>query len=316
MYSSPPFKTPYATTALSGFNTDKIDKEITHALIRQSPGEMVALLKHPADNKESIIYGIMPKAESDISTFNQPLVHMIDNMEVVVVDTRPFTKSDRMGEITISAKSDYKFLFNYGCIVNTWINNGHGILATMATLPGKVYATWVGNAITRLLTLDAKYQLHTKVLAGMFFECQFEKLEGSDYTDRDRRRMAIACSKYARINSNQCEDILQDVNPMYSLEQFIAELQRLNPIYDNLTVANLYAAVARSWFGPQASVLSAVALEYPPALYVMIDYALNHAGFNKTVIGNIVWNDRNSPEAKSFNTGIARIYNDAYVSAR
>lgn len=315
MYSLPPFKTPYDTTALSGFNCEKIKKEVTHALISQSSGEMIALLKHPTEDGDSIIYGVMPKAEGDITSFNQPMVNQINNIDSVLVDMRPFTKADRVGAITISAMSDYKFLFNYACIVNTWINNGHNMLATINVMPGKVYATWIGNAISRLLSLDAKYQLHTKVLAGMFFECQFEKFEADDLNDREKRRIAIACSKYARINSNQCEEILAGVAPMNSLNDLIDELKKLNPIYDNLTLANLYASIARSWFGPQASVLSAVAAEYPPALYVMIDYALNHAGFNKTVIGNIVWNDRNTPEAKSFNMGVSRIYNDARLNA-
>lgn len=314
MYSLPPFKTPYDTTALSGFNREKIKKEIEHSLVSQNSGEMIAQLKHPSEDKPTIIYGVMPKAEGDITSFNQPMLVQVDNIDSVIVDMRPFTKADRVGAITISASSDYKFLFNYACITNSWVNNGHSILATINVLPGKVYATWIGNAITRLLSLDAKYQLHTKVMAGMFFECQFEKFEGDDFTDRERRRVAIACSKYARINSNQAEELLMGVVPMNSLEEFITELKKLNPIYDSLTIANVYAAIARSWFGPQASVLSAVAVEYPPALYVMIDYALNHAGFNKTAIGNIVWNDRNSPEAKSFNMGVSRIYNDAYLN--
>lgn len=276
---------------------------------------MISRLKHPNEDVTSVIYGVMPKAESDISTFNQPMVHPIDNIDSVLVDMRPFTKADRVGAITISSRSDYKFLMNYGSLVNAWVNNGQSIFANINVLPGKVYATWIGNAITRLLSLDAKYQLHTKVMAGMFFECQFEKYEGTDFNDRERRRVAIACSKYARINSNQAEELLMGVVPMYNLNEFIDELKKLNPIYDNLTLANLYAAIARSWFGPQASVLSAVAAEYPPALYVMIDYALNHSGFNKTVIGNIVWNERNTPEAKSFNMGVSRIYSDAYLTA-
>ena len=98
-----------------------------------------------------------------------------------------------------------------------------------------------------------------------------------------------------------------------TLPSLIEYLHRLNPRYEALTLANLYAMVSRSWFGANAPTLCAVALEYPPAFNTMVYFALNYRGLNKTGIGTIVDNGKNSAEAKQFKLKIEQLIDDSTV---
>lgn len=306
------FKTPYNTTSLKDYDLSKIITEVQRSLITQEASSEVRQMREPDSNKALPIYELLPRAEN-IGAFTQPIVIRHKDEDVFVVDVRPLVRENRIGEISIASSSDYKTLAYYGTLASTWLNNGEGVLQRNNVFPGRVFVTWLSGLITRTLNLDMLNQVQLKLITGMYFECLFTENENAEVTEREKQQYAIAAGKYSYSNTQTATDLLKDIPKMQSIEDYIRVLHSVSPRFEALTKANIFAMVGRSWFGASAPVFCAVSLEYPPAFYTMVYFALNYRGYNKTGIGNIVYASRTSAEAKQFKTGIERLFDEAMV---
>lgn len=307
------FKTPYETTSLRNHLIDDVVKDIQKELIR-NPQAIARVIN---DQKQVYpIYGVYPQAEH-IKAFTQPLLGVYKDDPWFFVDMRPYTKVDRIGDIIISSSTDYKVQSLYGTLCNAWYNNGINLFTRLSAFPGKIFVNWVSNVITRTLSLDMISQIQLKSVLGLYYEGLHHFYDGVEdsltLSERDLKPIYIAVSKYSYSNAMAVAQQLDGVNMPINVTGLIHTLHRLNPRFEALTVANLYAMLARSWFGVNAPTMCAVALEYPPAFFTMVYFALTHKGFNKTAIGNLVYNERNGQDAKQFLLGIDKLLDDALV---
>lgn len=306
------FKTPYNTTSLKDYDIAKIVSDIERSMISQREQEDVRQMSEPDSKRRLPIYELLPNADN-IGAFTQPLVIRHKDEDLVVVDVRPLVRENRIGEISIASASDYKMLAYYGTMCSTWLNDGQDVLHRSSAFAGRMFVTWLSGLMTRNLNLDMLSQVQLKVITGMYFECLFLDVVETDISFRERQSYAIAAGKYSYSNTASAEEILKDVPLMRNIDEFIAVLHTVSPRFEALTKANLFAMVSRSWFGASAPILCAVAVEFPPAFYTMIFFALNYKGYNKTGVGNIVYAARTSPEAKQFKTGVERLFDEAMV---
>lgn len=306
------FKTPYNTTSLKDYDIQKIVKDIESVSVSQQNNEDLRQMSEPDSSRLLPIFELLPHADY-IGAFTQPIVIRKKDEDTVVVDVRPLVRESRIGEITVASKSDYKMLAYYGTMCSTWINDGESVLHRSAAFAGRIYVSWLSGLITRNLNLDMLSQVQLKVITGMFFECLFIDSDEPEVNIREKQRLAVSAGKYSYSNTANAEDILKDVPMMQTIKDYIAVLHTVSPRFEALTQANLFAMVSRSWFGASAPILCAVALEYPPAFYTMVYFALNYKGYNNTGVGNIVYATRTSPEAKQFKTGIERLFDEAMV---
>lgn len=302
---------PQDTTTLNQFSTKIINTQLAELLIQPDSELKVRRVDSKDAGGKTPIYELLPDADH-VQSFTYPLIHEVDNEPRVFVDVRPYTRSDRAGNVTVNALSDYKFLVYYGLLTHAWMNEGHLAFRNYSEIPGKAYVTWLSNVITRNLNLDMVLQVELKAALGQFFEAQFVDEDEKD-SPRLKQRLTIGASKYSYSNPVTTAEILENIEITYNIKDFIESLKSLNPRFESLTLTNLYAMVNRSWFGANAPVTSCTAIEYPPAIYAMTYFALNHRGYNKTAIGNIVYKDRNSRESKFFTTSINKIIEDSAV---
>jgi hypothetical protein len=234
---------------------------------------------------------------------------------------RPFTRSDRLGNISITSALDYKLNLYYSILSSVWVHNGNTLIESIAAFPARVYVQWLSGVITRTLNLDMVQQVQLKAILGAYYFLLHE--DGwYDTTVEDLEKTLppslqsptrIFAAKASYSNPHATQELLKDMPLINTLPSLIEYLHRVNSRYEALTLANLYAMVSRSWFGANAPTLCAVALEYPPAFNTMVYFALNYRGLNKTGIGTIVDNGKNSAEAKQFKLKIEQLIDDSTV---
>ena len=307
------FNSPYETTSLQNHITKDIVSDIQKEMVRNPQ----AIQRVTNEQKQVYpIYGVYPFAEH-INAFTQPLLGFYNDDPWFFIDMRPYTKVDRIGDIIVSSSTDYKIQSLYGTLCSAWYNNGVSLFARLSAFPGKIFVNWISNAITRALSLDMISQVQLKNILGLYYEGLHHFYDGVEDSlvlgERDLKPIHIAVAKYSYSTPIAVSQQLDGVSMPINITGLIDVLHKQNPRFEALTTANLYAMLARSWFGVNAPTMCAVALEYPPAFFTMVYFALTHKGFNKTAIGNIVYNDRNSQEAKQFLLGIDKLLDDALI---
>lgn len=306
------FKTPYSTTSLKDYNIEKIVTDISRVRLEQQDNESLRQMQEIDNHKRLPVFELLPNADH-ITAFTQPLVVRWDDEDHVVLDVRPLVRENRVGDITVAATSDYKMNSHYGTLMSIWMNDGSSVLHRLSAFPGRIFVSWLSGLITRNLNLDMLNQVKLKVILGMYFECLFTDTDEKEVSIREKQRFAIAAGKYSYSNTSTAEEILKDIPMMQNVNDLIAVLHSVDPRFEALSLANLFAMVSRMWYGANAPILCSVALEYPPAFFILTHFALNYKGYNKTGIGNIVYSSRQSSEAKQFKVGIERLFDEAMV---
>lgn len=314
------FLTPYNTTSLKDYKLNDIIANINKTLVTQRDNEYISPIIDPDTNTKYPSLQVKPAAEH-IPAFTQPILLESDDDKRFIVDMRPFTRSDRLGNISITSALDYKLNLYYSILASVWVHNGNTLIESIAAFPARVYVQWLSGVITRTLNLDMVQQVQLKAVLGAYYFLLHE--DGwHDTTTEDLEKTLppslqsptrIFAAKASYSNPHATQELLKDMPLINTLPSLIEYLHRLNPRYEALTLANLYAMVSRSWFGANAPTLCAVALEYPPAFNTMVYFALNYRGLNKTGIGTIVDNGKNSAEAKQFKLKIEQLIDDSTV---
>lgn len=314
------FLTPYNTTSLKDYKLNDIIANINKTMVAQRDNEYISPIVDPDTNTKYPSLQVKPAAEH-IPAFTQPILLESDDDKRFIVDMRPFTRSDRLGNISITSALDYKLNLYYSILASVWVHNGNTLIESIAAFPARVYVQWLSGVITRTLNLDMVQQVQLKAILGAYYFLLHE--DGwHDTTVEDLEKTLppslqsptrIFAAKASYSNPHATQELLKDMPLINTLPSLIEYLHRLNPRYEALTLANLYAMVSRSWFGANAPTLCAVALEYPPAFNTMVYFALNYRGLNKTGIGTIVDNGKNSAEAKQFKLKIEQLIDNSTV---
>lgn len=289
-------------------------------MVAQRDNEYISPIIDPDTNSKYPSLQVKPAAEH-IPAFAQPILLESDDDKRFIADMRPFTRSDRLGNISITSALDYKLNLYYSILSSVWVHNGNTMIESIAAFPARVYVQWLSGVITRTLNLDMVQQVQLKAVLGAYYFLLHE--DGwNDTTAEDLDKTLppslqsptrIFAAKASYSNPHATQELLKDMPLINTLPSLIEYLHRVNSRYEALTLANLYAMVSRSWFGANAPTLCAVALEYPPAFNTMVYFALNYRGLNKTGIGTIVDNGKNSAEAKQFKLKIEQLIDDSTV---
>ena len=314
------FLTPYNTTSLKDYKLNDVIANINKTMVAQRDNEYISPIIDPDTNSKYPSLQIKPAAEH-IPAFAQPILLESEDDKRFIVDMRPFTRSDRLGNISINSALDYKLNLYYSILSSVWVHNGNTMIESIAAFPARVYVQWLSGVITRTLNLDMVQQVQLKAVLGAYYFLLHE--DGwNDTTAEDldktlppslQNPTRIFAAKASYSNPHATQELLKDMPLINTLPSLIEYLHRVNSRYEALTLANLYAMVSRSWFGANAPTLCAVALEYPPAFNTMVYFALNYRGLNKTGIGTIVDNGKNSAEAKQFKLKIEQLIDDSTV---
>lgn len=300
----------YQTTACRSYDTKKIEHEIKRAYI-EGTVRLASDMGFEANNSAFNLFDVFAVTEKagDVPPFSQPMALQLDkdhNDISVVVDIRPFVSYKRDGEMRIVSSSDLDFLMLRAGATVYWNLNGAQDLASTGDFPVLVYSRWVSEAISRRLALDPDAQMRISVIAAYFYLCQHRS--ASEVDEPLKMRMIGRVARATSVSADRCMVILDEIEPMFGLDDFLTELKKINNVrMDKLNSGLLVGITSTGWFGANAQEILAVALEHPPTFLSVLYAALNHRGYQRALFSKLVQTADRRGSGKDFTYNLSRL---------
>ena len=219
------FLTPYNTTSLKDYKLNDVIANINKTMVAQRDNEYISPIIDPDTNTKYPSLQVKPAAEH-IPAFVQPiLLESEDDDKRFIVDMRPFTRSDRLGNISINSALDYKLNLYYSILSSLWVHNGNSLFEIVSTFPARVFVQWLSGIVTRTLNLDMVQQVQLKAILGAYY-CLLHKDSWKDGTPDNsdepmsssiKRRLAIYTAKVSFSNPHATEELIKDMPLVSSL---------------------------------------------------------------------------------------------------
>lgn len=314
------FKTPYETTTLSSFVMLHTKSSLEEIIVNDKE-----ILK-PLDTEynlcnENLLVLNDNEQYKDVPLFTQPLlvntnpVHNQTDDNRFVVDCRPFTGTNNLGQTDIKKPSQYKNNLIIGGLSHFWYFGGEKELASINKFPVKVFSSWITSALAKRLNVDEIAQVKTNAIIAYYFCCLFEDFEPygeQKYLDDDHAYViGIKVAHATSLKVYDAVDLIKQIPTMSNINDLVSALKNHGGTerYKQLNTGFLYTLLGRSSMNGMSSDSIIACLEYPPIFLAMMYIAATERGYNKSDIGGMVYNLRNSEDVKHFCIAIRNILN-------
>lgn len=233
----------------------------------------------------------------------------------VYVDARTFAGLDKNGELKIRNPVEHQLRLDQARWEIVWAKHDAQQAVLMAQFPShhEIFGKWIGDLLSNTYALTPYQSAQVQMLAGAFSVGQFaghisDPLQIRRFQERVAQELRLDVSMMETVSGYGEENIAFP----RTLDEFIEMLKaadisaRLNDVRSE----TLSQAASKSFFGiSNEDWLCRVALEYPPALLVMIAAALRNNMFNRTRIGALVRNSKVMKDKQRFLMNYDRLLN-------
>lgn len=253
---------------------------------------------------------VMDNAQ-DVKPFPVP----VKFADQVYVDARNFAGRGSSGELKIRNPIEHQLRLDQARWEIVWAKHDAQQQVLMAQFPShhEIFGNWVGDLLSNTYALAPYQSAQVRILAGAFSVGQFashltEPLHIRRIQERVAQELRLDVAIFESVTGYGEENI---VFPR-TLDEFIAMLHaaEISTRLESVKAETLSQAASRSFFGiSNEDWLCRVALEYPPALLVMIAAALRNNMFNRTRIGSIVRNSKAAKDKQRFLATYERFLN-------
>lgn len=283
------FKSPYDTTAAVAYDVKSLERDIE---IARSEGSLVAGLVDGAPNVLAII------SDSDIPVFPHPVTikSRIDNVVFTVADLRSYRSQIRHiseSKLELPSSGPVPFTLMRAHLQQLWNKPNCPDLFNLSTLPHTVFASWVGDLLSRKFELDGEASVAMTITAAFWYACQFEDTtEQKEFSERDLVMYSNVIERATRIPSTTTMQYLSRygktiLTAAHFIEAAKAIVQSIR--LQRLNLGSLYTIVGTSWFGSlHVREVAAAALEFPPTYIAMVWASINENTYRRTPIGELV----------------------------
>lgn len=288
-------KSPYATTACSGFILDKTINAIKEYQINVRPD---------IDPKTNLLVVDRNLGNSIVPSFFHPIpMPPTHDDTVIAVDVRPAVKYDPMTHV-LNVKNQYEhtFITTYGKLVNFWINRNHKELASISNNPISLYARWISENLAKRFGLDPAVQLKVAVLAAFFYMGLFLNDTNDIKPDvRDLQRICPIIGRTLYVSADDILGIIGDLRWIINIHDFCDAVREVTQSIqlESLNPGLLISILKNTWYGTNAAELTAVAIEYPPTWILLTYAAYTDRSYKNTVIAKLASRDK-KPGIESF----------------
>lgn len=303
-------KSPYQTFSCSGYILDKIVGDVQKELA-VDPFSWSQL----AGNK--IGHPVVQLFSND--RFNPtPFAHPIDvvrpgvnrgeqESKEVVVDCRPFTKTSRFNELTVTNHPEMELARRRGVLHAIWVTSDSYLLRNTLNALMPIFSSWVSESIAKRLDMDAISQLKIANIAAWWFWCQCN--EKDDLDGNTRNKVLRLISDATRSSFETVEEDLTGIEYFDDITTFCDEAkERLsNPRVKHLDPGALIQLATGVWMGTHAREIMAVAIEYPPYLAAVVYSALHERGMRSAQFTKLVQRFVTRPDVKGFKHSIDQL---------
>ncbi len=299
------FVSPYDTTLCRNFKMDALNRELEKAY---------TTYRTSFANLPSNVRAIMPD-EDNVPQFAHPVLlkpstSLFPNETVYFFDVRSCVRIDRATrEYVIVSKDEYEFQ-RLRVILTKYVNEqGITDLFALGSFPTKFFATWVGENLSRKLSLDARVQMVVTIICAIYFMCMFREETTVDFTEKEKIKFAGFINRVLQFPPQEIMDILDVIKPMTNLSDLVhALISHSGSVrLESINVPFIYTALNGSWFGFNNREVVAVSLEHIPTLYAIIFAATSQRAYSKTTISKLIERLNKRGEATDFVKSILRL---------
>ena len=242
-----------------------------------------------------------------VPSFPAPILHG----GIVYVDAREFTTVAKDGSMQIKNMIEAPLRFDQACWEAIWAGNliPPERIMTQMMYHVEVYSKWLSGAISQAYALDYMQQTQVMAACSLFVVGQYHNhIEGDVNTFRLQEMVA----RTLNIDINIYESITVDADNLFprSLDEFIELLKNSNitPRLRDISSLSITQATGGSFWGvSQDRVLVSLAIEYPPAFYVIMSTCLTNTMFKKTRIGGVISKAKAGRTQETFLTAYQQI---------
>lgn len=301
-------QTPYQTFACTGYELEKIVHELT-LKYKLDPVSALVDLQNEVGNKGFALI-------SNLDFNPKPFAHPIDitttdysntNSEISVIDTRPFTKLSKFGDLDVTKFSEYELAKRRVILHSIWRSSDRYLLQnTMSTII-PIYSAWISEGISKFLNIDSFTQLKIANIAAWWFWCQCNNED--ELTDANRPRIYREIAAATRSTFEAVENDLDGLGYFDDIIVFCEEVKERTDStrlkhFDPATVIQLCCG---GWIGTWAREIMSVCIEYPPYLAAVVYTALHDRGVRSSNFSKLVQRYQTRPEMKGFKLAIDRL---------
>lgn len=287
--------------AYSAHGLSSYDKEALRASL-----ELAALAGQTIKMSTEIQY-VLDTAQ-DVKPFPAP-VRFGDQ---VYVDARTFAGLDRDGKLKIRNPIEHLLRLDQARWEIVWSKHDARQQVLMAQFPShhEIFGKWVGDLLTHTYALTPYQSAQVQMLAGLYSVGQFiNHIEDPLHV----RRLQEQVSRELRFDKAMFESITSEgvVFPR-DLKEFVEQLHTSNVSsrLADVTPLSILQAAATGFPGiSNDRQLCSLAVEYPPALLVIIHAALRNNVFNRTRLGQLVNKSNVAKNKLAFNSSFERVMN-------
>lgn len=310
------FSTPYQTTVLKDFNIAGTKLQLEQLYIRDKESLVPAEKYQEFTDKVLVLNtGI---DSTNIPLFSNPILINTDatsnnnKYNKFIVDCRAYTTRNKDGQLVVTKPAAYHLSILNAVLANAWYHEGPERFSSISKFPVKVFSHWITSTIARRLNIDEIAQVRANVIIGYYFLCMFEDFKAYDareLLDDDKAYIFSVKIAYASgLKINDTINIIKEIPTMSSIHDLEKALKEFggSERFKLFNPAFLYTLIGRTAIFNASPEMIYAALEYPPAFYMMVFISAVEKGYNKSGIGNVVHNYRNTEDVKYF----CRMVND------
>lgn len=279
-------KNSYDTVILQGYNLDLIKSEIDTARISN---QLFAL-------SDEVYYVV---DTCNVTPFPAPIVHE----GKVYVDARTFTAVERDGNLRVRDIVEHKLRLEQAQLELIWVN-GHvntEHLSEQFKYHREVLTKWICESVSFTYALNLYQQGQFTALVSLFTIGQFY----NNMSEAEALRTQEMLAKQFYLNFDIYETVTGRLENLFArdINEFVesVKLADISPRLADFQRVTLLTLLGKSiWGVSNDTVLSTLAIEYPPALMAIIRMCIENTSFKRSKLGKVVDSNKSRNAHETF----------------
>lgn len=316
------FVDPYHTTTGVTLDTTKVVTPLKECTIRD-PLTGSNLGVRAANSVVPVFVTGCRNSEKAVPSFTHPIfIKNFNGKSYLFTDMTLFVSSGgTLSNIDshIRRREEFDFTKARGIASLVWASGDTARFRNSMGFAGDVFASWIGQALSRNFALDFMDQIKVQLIALAFYQSLF--VDGPVvYSDNDDK--AALCARQAsnsfRVPFTDAVKFYKGLTtPMASINDMCEAIVKtldnvnLNPAPGrpdtgfNLRV--LLNLISDAWFSTNSKLILSVAVEHPPTLCAIIYYCINYNNFRRQALGQTIQQCGKNGKAEAFSKAFSQM---------
>lgn len=233
----------------------------------------------------------------DVEELILPARIEVDGKDVMLVDARPFARTDRKDEygVIIADITALYVAVHHAYLEYKWKDEqSRNVMLYDYTTALRTWVDWIASALSQARNLTPADQIELRAVLGLFW-IESNLPDTARYDDNDRQETALLLRSSLGLDLQRV--ILPAVNkhmPLRTLDALVESMKQISIRLDTMNPTILVGVLRNgTWLGTRAGVYSSLALEYPPmflALWFTLTLTSGNFLLNRTRIGQSAQN--------------------------